>query len=199
MSSASIPYRLEPREDTGTNNGRLAIWLFLASEVLFFGSLLSSYLLLRLGANDWPSGAERLHVGLGTFNTLVLVASSVLMMRAFERAQDGELGRSRGLLLATLGSGVVFLGVKAWEWNEKLSVGIRPADDLFYALYFTLTGVHVLHLLAGLLVLAHLAFWARRIEAEQRGLFAHRVEIAGIYWHFVDLVWLVLFPVLYLT
>lgn len=196
---SSIPYQLAVRPDTGTNNGRLAIWLFLASEILFFGSLLSSYLLLRLGADVWPHGAERLHVPLGTINTLVLIASSVFVMLAFERSRDGDLAASRRHLMVTVGLGTAFLLIKAWEWNDKLTHGIRPADDLFYALYFTLTGVHVLHLAAGLLVLAHLAFWAPKIEAAQRGLYAHRVEIAGIYWHFVDLVWLVLFPLLYLT
>lgn len=195
----SIPYRLAPREDTGTNNGRLAMWLFLASEVLFFGSLISSYLLLRLGASDWPRGADRLEVGLATFNTLLLISTSVSMMRAYERAKNDDVRKSRQWLLSTAALGTVFVAIKLFEWQHKLSAGIRPADDMFYALYFTLTGVHLLHLIAGIVVVCDLLLRARRIEQSAGGLFAHRVELVGIYWHFVDLVWLVLFPILYLT
>ena len=196
---STIPYRLERREDTGIDNGRLAIWLFLASEVLFFGALLSSYLLLRMGSEAWPRGSERLDVAVASVNTLVLILSSVTMVRAWEHARVGRHGRSRVLVLVTAALGIVFVAIKAYEWREKLQLGIRPADDLFYALYFTLTGVHLVHLVAGIVVLLDLALRARSIEASQRGLLAHRLEISGIYWHFVDMVWVVRFPVLYVT
>jgi heme/copper-type cytochrome/quinol oxidase subunit 3 len=199
MHPTNIPYQIQIREDTGINNGRLAMWLFLASEILFFGALFSSYLLLRLGSDSWPRGSERLQVGSATINTLVLILSSVTMVRAWERARAGELKSSRLLLAATAGLGTVFAILKGLEWAAKLNHGIRPADDLFYALYFMFTGVHLLHLLAGVLVLGDLAVRGRRLESTQPGLLEHRVEIAGIYWHFVDLVWLVIFPVLYLT
>ena len=205
MSSVIIPWQLEERPDTGTTNGRLAIWLFLASEVLFFGALFSSYLLLRLGQEAdgvWPRGAERLDLPLATINSLILIASSITVMRAFEFASAGAISRSRRWLTLTFGLGGVFVAIKLWEWNDKLSHGAGPASDLFAGLYFTLTGVHLVHLLGGMVAVAVLALAAgsaggERPEAAER--YALRVEIAGIYWHFVDLVWLVLFAVLYLT
>ena len=201
---AVIPWQLEERPDTGTTNGRLAIWLFLASEVLFFGALFSAYLLLRLGQEAegvWPRGAERLDLPLATINSVVLIASSITVMRAFEFAAAGAIGRSRRWLALTFALGAVFVGVKLWEWNDKLSHGVDPATDLFSGLYFTLTGVHLAHLLGGMLVVAFFALIGGRASrtAQDAERYALRVEIAGIYWHFVDLVWLVLFAVLYLT
>ncbi len=195
-----IPYTTAERPDTGLTNGRFGIWLFLASEVMFFGGLFSSYLLLRLGATDWPRGADRLDVVLGAVNSLLLVLSSITILAAWGALRDGGgLAKARRLLGATIVLGVVFVAIKANEWQHKLEEGIRPATDMFYALYFTMTGLHLIHLLAGLAVLGYLAGPGAALFRRSPKQYTQRVEITGIYWHFVDLVWIVLFPTLYLT
>ena len=195
-----IPYTVSERPDTGLYNGRLGIWLFLASEVMFFGGVFSSYLLLRLNATEWPRGADRLDVVPGAVNSLILVLSSITVLGAWGALRSGaSLSQARRWLGGTVLLGLVFLAIKASEWQHKLEEGIRPATDMFYALYFTMTGLHVLHLVAGLLVLIYLAGPGARLHARSPRQYAQRVEVTGIYWHFVDLVWIVLFPTLYLT
>ena len=195
-----IPYTVTERHDTGLTNGRFGIWLFLASEVMFFGGVFSSYLVLRVNAGEWPRGADRLNVVLGATNSLILVLSSITVLAAWGALRENQdLGRARRWLGATIFLGVVFLAIKASEWQHKLDEGIRPATDIFYALYFTMTGLHVIHLAAGLVVLAYLAGPGAGLHRRAPRQYAQRVEVTGIYWHFVDLVWIVLFPTLYLT
>lgn len=194
-----IPYTVEERADTGLSNGKLGMWLFLASEAMFFGSLLSAYALLRFGADEWPRGSDMLTVPLAAANTALLIASSISMTAAFLAIESGRLGIFRRWLGLTTLLGVVFLGIKGLEYRDKLGHGLGPEDSTFLALYFGLTGVHALHLLAGVVVNLFqlgpgVALWRRRPEQ-----FVRRIEVTGLYWHFVDLVWVVLFPLLYLT
>ena len=193
-----IPYTVELRRDTGLNNGKIAIWLFLASEVMLFGALFASYILIRTGAHTWPRGDTILNVPLATFNTIVLISSSVTMVMAWAGAASGKLSRYRLFMGLTLLGGALFLVVKAIEYSEKFSHGLYPSTNNFLALYFTLTGLHAIHVIAGMIVNAYLLGPGTRMWTRDHLRFTNRVEIAGIYWHFVDVVWIFLFPVLYL-
>ena len=193
-----IPYTTDARPDTGLTNPKLGIWLFLASEVMLFGSLFASYVLLRTGADNWPDQSSVLSVPLASLNTVILISSSVTMVLAWTAAKREALGKYRLYMGLTLLGGALFLAVKAFEYGDKFSHGLVPATNNFLALYFTMTGVHALHVLVGMIVNAY--FWGPgvRMWHQNRARFVNRIEIAGIYWHFVDLVWIFLFPVLYL-
>jgi len=195
----AIPYTITPREDTGLYNARLGIWLFLSSEVMLFGALFATYVILRLGALDWPRGASLLSVPLGTFNTVVLIASSVTMVFAWVSLKEGNLGKYRLTMGLTILLALLFMAVKLFlEYLPKFRHHHYPSENTFLAIYFTLTGLHALHVLGGVVVNAY--FWGPgakmwHVEPER---FTNRIEIAGLYWHFVDLVWIFLFPILYL-
>jgi len=220
-----IPYTTEVRPDTGLTNPKLGIWLFLASEVMLFGSLFSSYVLLRSGAPTWPVQHEVLSVPLAALNTVVLIASSVTMVMAWASlaphaaavrdrlrspnaramaspaeasAEADSLKRYRLFMGLTLLGGAIFLVVKAIEYGDKFSHHLYPATNNFLGLYFTLTGLHALHVIVGMIVNAYLWGPGTRMWRSEPERFANRIEVAGIYWHFVDVVWIFLFPVLYL-
>jgi cytochrome c oxidase subunit III len=193
-----IPYTIEARPDTGLTNPKLGIWLFLASEVMLFGSLFSAYALLRSGAPAWPDQSATLSVPLATLNTVVLIASSVTMVLAWAALRNRSLARFRLFMGLTLAGGALFLVVKAFEYGDKFSHGLYPSGSNFLALYFTLTGLHAIHVIAGMVVNAYLWGPGTRLWRTDPERFTNRIEIAGIYWHFVDLVWIFLFPVLYL-
>lgn len=194
-----VPYTVELRPDTGFNNVRIGIWLFLASEVMLFGALFSAYVLLRAAAPVWPDASIVLNVPLAAANTLVLVASSVSVRRSWTSLRLGSLGRYRAYMGVTVLLAVVFLAVKSFEYTSKFAHGLWPSTDTFLAVYFTLTGVHGVHVLGGLVVNAYLWGPGTRMWATEPQRFANRVEAAGLYWHFVDLVWIVLFTSLYLV
>ncbi len=209
MSEIVIPYRTQPHPLTGVTSGKLGIWLFLASEVMLFGALFSSYVLLRVGAGDatWPTGVEAgLNVPIGTFNTLVLITSSITMVMSWASLKMGNPGAFKRYLGATIVLGLVFLVVKGFEYNGKFGHGIFPSTgwpeasdpSAFYAIYFTLTGLHALHVFLGILANLWLLIWGVALFETEPERFSGRIEIAGLYWHFVDLVWIFLFPVLYL-
>jgi len=193
-----LPYTTEVRPDTGLTNPKLGIWLFLASEVMLFGSLFAAYVLLRVGAAAWPDQSAVLSVPLATLNTVILIASSGTMVLAWASLKSGRWPGFRLYMGLTLLLGLLFLVVKAFEYHDKLSQGMVPATSHFLGLYFTLTGLHALHVVAGLIVNAYLWLPGARLWRTHPALFTNRVEIAGLYWHFVDLVWIFLFPVLYL-
>ncbi len=209
MSEIVIPYRVEPHPLTGVTSGKLGIWLFLASEVMLFGALFSSYVLLRVGAAEgtWPTGVEAgLNVPIGTFNTLVLITSSITMVLSWASLKMGNPGAFKRYMGATIGLGLLFLVVKGFEYGGKFDHGIFPATgwpeasdpSTFFGLYFTLTGLHALHVFLGILVNLWLLIWGLALFKTEPERFNGRIEIAGLYWHFVDLVWIFLFPVLYL-
>lgn len=207
-----IPYTTEVRPDTGLTNPKLGIWLFLASEVMLFGSLFSSYALLRSGAPSWPDQSSIVSVPLATLNTIVLIASSVTMVMAWaslapraasvrrgDRAAEAVgLQRYRLYMGLTLLGGAIFLVVKAIEYGDKFSHHLYPSTNNFLGLYFTLTGLHAIHVIAGMIVNAYLWGPGAAMWRSQPERFTNRIEVAGIYWHFVDVVWIFLFPVLYL-
>jgi cytochrome c oxidase subunit III len=193
-----IPYTVAERPDTGLNNVKLGIWLFLASEVMLFGGLFSSYVLLRLGAETWPFGSDILNVPIGAFNTVVLISSSVTMVMCYAALKINDFGKYKLYMGLTIGLALTFLVIKFYEYYEKFDHGDLPAQSTFLAIYFTLTGLHGLHIIGGVIVNSYFlgpgsAMW--KTEPER---FINRIEAAGLYWHFVDLVWIFLFPVLYL-
>ena len=193
-----IPYTVEVRRDTGLTNGKIGIWLFLASEVMLFGALFASYILIRTGAPSWPRGDTILDVPLATFNTIVLISSSVTMVMAWASLMRRRFGTFRIYMGATILLGFVFLVVKYFEYSHHLHVGEFPSTNNFLAIYYTLTGLHMLHVFGGMVVNAY--FWGpgAKLWKTNPVWFTNRVEHSGLFWHFVDLVWIFLFPTLYL-
>jgi len=203
MSEAAIPYMVKPHPVTGIPNGKFGIWLFLASEVMLFGALFSSYVLIRTGAPHWPPGttqlsSEILNVPLGTFNTAVLITSSITMVLAWASCKMGRLPKFKLWMGATVALALVFLVVKYFEYAEKFHHDHLPSHDNFFAIYFVLTGLHGLHIVGGIIVNTYLLTAGSKMWKTDPEHFTNRVENAGLYWHFVDLVWIFLFPSLYL-
>ena len=193
-----IPYTVEPRPDTGLYNAKLGVWLFLASEVMLFGALFSALILLRTGATSWPHGYEVLNVPLATINTMVLITSSVSMVMSWAALRLGDFGKYRKWMGLTFLLGLVFMVIKTIEYAAKFEHHLYPSHDNFMATYFTLTGLHGLHVLGGMIVIAYLLGPGSKMWKTEPERFTNRVEVVGLYWHFVDLVWIFLFPTLYL-
>lgn len=194
----NIPYTSTARPDTGLYNAKLGVWLFLASEVMLFGALFSSYILLRVGAPTWPHGYSILNVPLATLNTIVLISSSVSMVMSWASLMMKDFGKFRMYMGLTILAGFVFLVVKGFEYGAKFEHGLLPAESTFLAIYFTLTGLHGLHVIGGIVVNTYLWGPGSKMWKSDPARFTNRVEVAGLYWHFVDLIWIFLFPVLYL-
>ena len=194
-----IPYTVETRPETGVYNAKLGIWLFLASEVMLFGALFSTYILLRTGADIWPHGRDLgLNVPLATVNTLILIASSVTVVLSWASLRLNDLKKFRLYMGLTLLCAFGFLVIKYFEYTEKFHHEHFPSTNTFFAIYFTLTGLHGLHVLGGIIVNGYLWGPGAKLFHRDPQRFTNRVEVAGLYWHFVDLVWIFLFPVLYL-
>ena len=254
-----IPYTVEPRADTGLYNAKVGIWLFLASEVMLFGALFSSYILLRVGATEgyWPHGW--LNVPVGTCNTLVLITSSITTVMAWASLKMNQFSRFKLFHACTLCLALTFVGIKSYEYHDKfihyeitLSDGriadghlvektpeqvvisghyvtdrkelydlhahkqpaheeitipraqikrmdnYGPWHNTYTAIYFTLTGLHALHVIGGAIVIGFLWGPGSKLWQHDPERFTNRIEVSGLFWHFVDLVWIFLFPVLYL-
>ena len=255
-----IPYAVHARPDTGLYNAKVGIWLFLASEVMLFGGLFSAYVLLRVGADQWPHGW--LNVTLGTVNTLILALSAITTLMAWVACKTRQFAKFKFFHACTLLLALSFLSVKMYEYHDKwihyeihlkdgriadghmlendakadyvviegryvtdendlydlraqknikteelkiprAQIGAMqnygPWHNTFLAIYFTLTGLHALHILGGSLVIGYLWGPGSRMWKIDPERFTNRIEVSGLFWHFVDLVWIFLFPVLYLT
>ncbi len=210
-----IPYTTEERPDTGLYNAKLGVWLFLASEVMLFGALFSTYVLLRTGSEAFLTIphqiAEALHLGegthlwheelnvpLATLNTMILITSSVTMVMSWASLKLDQFGKFKLYMGLTWLLSAGFLVVKYFEYSAKISHGLLPSTANFLAIYYVLTGLHMLHVIGGMVVNGYLWGPGAKMWQSDRERFTNRVEIAGLYWHFVDLVWIFLFPVLYL-
>jgi heme/copper-type cytochrome/quinol oxidase subunit 3 len=198
MSAELIHYIEEPHPVTGVTNSKLGIWLFLASEVMLFGALFSAYIILRVGSESWPEGSTLLSVPLATLNTMVLITSSVTMVLSWASLMMNRFSRYRLFMGLTILLALVFLVVKYFEYSAKFEHHLFPSTNTFLAIYFTLTGLHGLHVLGGIIVNTYFLLPGSRLWKEKPRQFAGRIEAAGLYCHFVDLVWIFLFPVLYL-
>ncbi|HQZ37417.1 MAG TPA: cytochrome c oxidase subunit 3 family protein [Vicinamibacterales bacterium] len=188
----------------------LGMWVFLLTEVLFFGGLFMAYLLYRVWYFDAFAEASRdLDIQLGTFNTVVLIGSSLTMALGVRAAQTDERKKTVFWLVATIILGLVFLVVKGFEYEHKFAVGHVPGpnfhsdspyaaqEQIFFSLYFTMTGLHALHMVVGVGLMSVITWMAAKGRFSAR--YYTPVEMAGLYWHFVDLVWIYLFPLLYLV
>ena len=173
---------------------KFAMWLFLASEIMFFAGLIVTYITIRFNSPGWPVVSDILNIPLVAANTFILIVSSVAMVLAFEAVEHGN-HRFPYYLLATAVLGLIFLGIQAFEWNELIHEGIRPSTDLFGATFYTLTGFHGLHVAGGVIWILYTTVKAFRGGYAENHI---GVELAGLYWHFVDVVWIFLFTILYL-
>jgi cytochrome c oxidase subunit 3 len=187
----------------------MGMWIFLITEVMFFGGLLAAYTIYRsLYPEAFASTSRHMDVVLGGFNTAVLIGSSLTMALAVQAAQLGQRRPTVNYLLGTIGLGSVFLIVKVFEYHHKWVENLVPGNDfqyegpwaqqaqLLFGFYFTMTGMHALHMIIGIVLIAVLV----RMAAQDRfsALYYTPVEMVGLYWHFVDIVWIFLFPLLYL-
>ena len=195
-----IPFNVKERPDTGLYNGKLGIWLFLASEVMLFGGLFSAYIFLRTGVDNWPAGTEYLDVRLATLNTLFLISSSVTMVMSWASLKLNDFKKFKFYSGTTLLFAFVFLVIKYFEYSAKFShvPPYLPSTNNFLGIYFTMTGLHVLHVIGGIVVIGYYFGPGSKMWKADPERFTNRIEIVGLYWHFVDLVWIFLFPVLYL-
>lgn len=276
-----IPYTTQARPDTGLFNAKLGIWLFLASEVMLFGALFSSYILLRVGADPgtWPHGL--LNIPIGTFNTTVLITSSVTVVLAWSALKMGDFAKYRKIQAVTILCALGFVGIKSFEYKDKFThyeiwmkdgrrvtghlegdpwfytlnkaaaqkvetltfvpdahhyaekweghkafhselkaeaaagahhlppvkipvadmkrlSAFTPAHSTYFGIYFTLTALHALHVIGGAAVIFYLWALNKKLWLTDPERYTNRVEVSGLFWHFVDLVWIFLFPVLYL-
>jgi cytochrome c oxidase subunit 3 len=265
-----IPYTIEARPDTGLFNAKVGIWLFLASEVMLFGALFSSYVMLRVGSVEWPHGL--LNVPIGTLNTVVLITSSITVVLAWASLKLKDFSKFKLYQGCTVLLALTFVVIKSFEYHDKFThyyvrvaegkevkemtghlegsplnwtlanlnnpahpitevafhpdppkahageaahaehpaaiklqtaqiqklESFGPWHSTYLAIYFTLTGLHALHVIGGALVIGFLWGPGSKLWRTQPERLTNRVEVSGLFWHFVDLVWIFLFPVLYL-
>ncbi len=196
---------MEQQRDTST----FGMWLFLVTEIMFFGGMFCAYLVYR---HAYPAaffaGSEHMNLTAGAVNTAVLICSSLTMAMAVHAAQTGKRKAIVGFLLITIFFGLIFLGIKAFEYNEHWVHHEVPGQyfhfegqdpqraELFFGLYFAMTGFHALHMIIGIGLVSVLAYFAWKGHYSPE--FHNPVENVGLYWHFVDIVWIYLFPLLYL-
>jgi cytochrome c oxidase subunit 3 len=189
--------------------GWLGMWLFLATEIMFFGGMFTGYAVYRsVYPEAFAHASRELEIGLGATNTLVLICSSLTMAMAVHAAETGRRRSLMTFLLATLALGLTFLGIKGIEYAHKFQHHLVPGSafvypepyertaQIFFSFYFAMTGMHALHMVigVGLLVVLVLRAWRDEFTPQDHAA----VEITGLYWHFVDIVWIFLFPLLYL-
>ena len=193
-----------------TESASLGMWVFLATEVLFFGGLFAGYAVYRaLYPQAFAAASHHLDVRLGTINTLVLIASSLTMAMAVHGAQTGRRRSLIVFLVLTMILGGGFLGVKTIEYGHKWHEHLVPGPwfdldtpepghvQLFFSFYFVMTGMHALHMVVGIVMMVVLA--VRSLRGRYGAAYYTPVELGGLYWHFVDIVWIFLFPLLYLV
>lgn len=186
----------------------LGMWVFLVTEIMFFGGLIAGYTIYRaLYPAAWAEGSHHLDITWGALNTAVLIGSSLTMALSVYYAQRGRRRPLILFLLLTMLLGSVFLGVKVIEYSHKYHEGLIPGAlfryqgesanlELFFSFYFAMTGMHALHMVIGIGIMAVLVVLAYRNKFSED--YFTPVEVSGLYWHFVDIVWIFLFPLLYL-
>ncbi|MBF0504387.1 MAG: cytochrome c oxidase subunit 3 [Candidatus Omnitrophica bacterium] len=193
-----VPYKVEAREDTGLYNAKFGLWLFLASEIMLFGSLFSAYILLRVGSFSWPQQSDYLNVPIGALNSVILLSSSIFFIRAWVALKADDLAKYKRLMWWVISLAGLFLFFKGIEYYQHFSRQEYPKTSVFLALYFLLTGLHALHILAGIGINIYYAGPGTRLRTINKQWFINRLEVAGLYWHFVDIIWIFLFSILYL-
>ncbi len=180
------------------HNLKLGMWIFLAADTLTFGGLLTIYGMARLSSTNWPDPDHVFSLGLVSLMTFILICSSATMAVAVGAAREGQQAKAVRFLLFTILGGLFFLGSQAYEWSHLILEGARLTSNhwgtpLFTACFFIITGFHGFHVTTGVIYLAVVALRAMRGHYSGIG-----VEVAGLYWHFVDLVWVFIFTLFYL-
>ena len=207
MSTVAVATQAPPQERQvlGVTDAKLAMWLFLGSDGMSFMGLIATYVAVRVGnLESWPHPYEILNIPLTALNTFVLICSSVTMVWAFAAAQDGNVGGLKKWLFCTICCGIFFLGIQVFEYNklilhEGLTPWSLPAEfagksTLFGATFFACTCFHGFHVFSGVIYLSTLL-----VASVLRGRWTlNQIEIAGLYWHFIDLVWIIIFTIIYL-
>lgn len=188
---------------TGIPHDKMGMWVFLCSEVMFFTGLIGSYIVLRFASPLWPQPSTVLNIPLTAMNTFILICSSVTMVQALAAADRGDLSKMKLFLSLTLLFGAIFIsiqGVEYWkllhEHTTHYPNGFNPHASLFGSVFFTTTGFHGFHVFCGVVCMAYMtgkAFLGKLTKEHHQG-----IETLGLYWHFVDLVWIVLFTIIYL-
>jgi cytochrome c oxidase subunit 3 len=181
-----------------TTSAKLGMWLFIISDALTFAALLAGYGFMRLLSPEWPEQTQVFDMRLITFMTFMLISSSAVMAMAVGAARVNKKAHAIAFLTATIAGGLVFLGCQAYEWSHFIHAGARPFSNpwgvpQFSASFFVITGFHGLHVLSGVVLLGIVA-----LRAFFNRYSADGVEIAGLYWHFVDVVWVFVFAFFYL-
>jgi heme/copper-type cytochrome/quinol oxidase subunit 3 len=181
---------------TGLDSRKIAFWTFIGSECLLFGSLIATYLVYQGRSVSGPTTHEILNIPLTSFSTFDLLMSSLMMVLALAAVQRGDRTWARVWLGATAFLGAVFLGLQAYEFTHFVHEGLGFTTNLFGSTFFTLTGFHGGHVFVGVVWL--LTLLVRSFQGKLGPEKSLNVEIAGLYWHFVDVVWIVIFTVVYL-
>jgi cytochrome c oxidase subunit 3 len=195
--AAAAPREVAPQGAVGVHTQKLGMWVFLVSEVMFFTALIGSYIILRWGTNaEWPEPRSVLAIPVTALNTFILICSSVSMVKAYAAAtRDDQAGLKKWLLLTVLG-GATFVSVQAFEYHHLIEKGFLPSSGLFGASFYTMTGFHGFHVTCG--VLSMIWVTIRAFRGKYAGGKFQGIETIGLYWHFVDLVWIILFTIVYL-
>jgi len=185
-----------PETTTGLSNNKLAMWLFLGSECLLFGGLISTYMLYRGRHTGTPGPAQLWDIPLTSVSSFVLLMSSLTMVLAVSAAKHGDIRRTRLWLCSTAALGSLFVGGQVYEFTAFYHEGVGFTTSLFSSSFFTLTGFHGIHVTVGIIMLMSLVGIISRSKVP--GDKAEVVELIGLYWHFVDIVWIVIFTLVYL-
>jgi heme/copper-type cytochrome/quinol oxidase subunit 3 len=189
---------IEDYPETHLLRGKMGIWWFLASEVMVFGGLICTYILFRMAsAGAWTEMATHVSTAIGSINTFVLLTSSLTMVMAFAAIEDEEHGKAQTYLALTILLGLMFLGIKAFEYSREIGKGFTPLSGTFWSFYYAMTGLHALHVLVG--IITNFVLFLMALRGTLWPTTQQRVEYAGLYWHFVDVIWIFLFPLLYLS
>lgn len=181
------------RSATGIPTGRLAVWWVIGSEIVIFGGLLACYVMYRLMHDHWADEAEHTNIIAGTINTFILLTSSLFIVMAHKAAELKDNKRAFNYIWCTIAGGLLFVIVKSIEWTGEIRHGLTITKSLFWSFYYTAAGLHALHVIGGVVIMAIISFDVRRNKN------THRIELIGNYWHFVDIVWIFLFPLLYIA
>ena len=198
MTQAAITEHHTPVEETttGLNSRKLLMWAFLGSDVMFFGAFIATYLVYRGKSLVGPYPSEVLNIPITTVSTFVLLMSSLAMVLALHYVKEGEKNKGTLWILVVVILGAIFMGFQFVEFREFAHLGLTPRTNIFGTTFFILTGIHGAHVTIGVIWMAFLAYSSN--NGALRADNALDLEIAGLYWHFVDIVWIVIFTVIYL-
>lgn len=188
----------DARRSPGHIPGEVGIWVFIFGDMLVFALFFGVFMVERgQGLEEFRTGRESLDTALGAINTLLLLTGSILVVLAMNAVRKGLADRAPRLIVGAMGTGALFIVNKAIEYTDKIHAGLTPHAGDFYTLFFVFTGIHLLHLIIGMAALGYMYTLARRPRPGSRDVAT--MESCASYWHLVDLLWLVLFPLFYLV